>query len=250
MKQIKLEVNSAPLLAAARQENRSWTKRLGDWGTYAAAAGTALAMSTNASADIIYSGVQDVAATLIHESNVNTLQTAVFAVAGVMERANVVHDRSLNGGFGFAQIGATNPAHRLLFATTGVGQAKLYTLGQPILGGHDPNALLRSHTPIGAINGQWGPGTVTGFAGFKSAPTGDLGWIRVKVFDRNSDAYPDEVEIIDSAYNNVPGAAIYAGQGIPSPVPEPSGTAALSLLGAGAAGLLAWRRRRAEKPAK
>ena len=249
MKQIKPEVNSAPLLAATCQENRSWTKRLGDWGTYAAAAGTALAMSTNASADIIYSGVKDVAATLTHESNVNTLQTAVFSVAGVMERANVSHERSLNGGFGFAQILATNHARRLLFATNGTAEAKLYTAGQPILGG-EGNGLLRTHTGLGGgIRGAWGPGTVTGFVGFKSAPTGDLGWIRVKVFDRNSDAYPDEVEIIDSAYNNVPGGAIYAGQGIPSSAPEP-GTAALSLLGAGAAGLLAWRRRRAEKPAR
>jgi len=86
---------------------------------------------------------------------------------------------------------------------------------------------------------------VSGFVGIKGDQifTGDLGWIQVKVFDRNADGYPDELEIVSWAYNNVPGAPIAAGEtGV---TPEP-GTAALGLLAAGAAGLLAWRRRRAQ----
>ena len=36
-------------------DNGTWKQRLGNWGAYAAAAGAALAMSTNASASIIFS---------------------------------------------------------------------------------------------------------------------------------------------------------------------------------------------------
>jgi MYXO-CTERM domain-containing protein len=83
---------------------------------------------------------------------------------------------------------------------------------------------------------------VPGYVGFQTN-NGDLGWIKIEVLDRRGEDYPDGVEAIDWAYNNVPGAGINAGQ-TPSPsVPEPD-SRALALLGMGAAGLLTWRRRR------
>jgi hypothetical protein len=85
---------------------------------------------------------------------------------------------------------------------------------------------------------------------------GDLGWLDVKV---TSDAgFAEELELISWAYNNVAGAPIEAGEPIEagasieagqttevSATPEP-GTEALSLLALGAAGILAFRKRRNE----
>ncbi len=82
--------------------------------------------------------------------------------------------------------------------------------------------------------------TILGF----EAPNGDFGWLRVKVSDRNADGFIDQIAIIDDAYNNVAGASILAGQtSSSSPTPEPD-TKSLALLAAGAAGVLAFRRRR------
>jgi LPXTG-motif cell wall-anchored protein len=132
---------------------------------------------------------------------------------------------------------------RLSFATAG-DAAKRYLSGQTIKinGSKFPDANLRG-VDNGSAKGLFGPGTVSGFAGFRSTKTGDLGWIDVEVFDRSADGYPDQLEIISWAYNNVGGASIEAGQ--TSSTPEPN-TAALGLLAAGAAGLLALRRRRAQ----
>jgi LPXTG-motif cell wall-anchored protein len=61
--------------------------------------------------------------------------------------------------------------------------------------------------------------------------------VQVKV-ENNAAGFPVEGEILEFAYNSV------QFQGITTPTPEP-GAAALGLLASGAAGLLAWRRRRA-----
>jgi len=47
-------------LSAEPQDKAARKQHLGNWGTYAAAAGAALAMSTSASAEIMYSGIQDI----------------------------------------------------------------------------------------------------------------------------------------------------------------------------------------------
>ncbi|HEV2446441.1 MAG TPA: PEP-CTERM sorting domain-containing protein [Candidatus Sulfopaludibacter sp.] len=77
----------------------------------------------------------------------------------------------------------------------------------------------------------------------------DNGWLRIRVRDLNNDGVPDTVTLIDYAYNNLgryrgiyPGiAAIRAGVGVPGPEP---GSASMMLLAAGAAGVVAWKRRR------
>jgi LPXTG-motif cell wall-anchored protein len=210
-------------------------------------------MSTNASASIIYSGVQDITLTLANEGDVFTINAGNFSVAHVTEKA-VVADLApggVIGRIGSAFLASVNPTkQRLTFALTIAqpnGHPKFYNRGQAILiaGPVGPGATLRRRGDLNTLNnGPFGPGTVSGFVGFKSTQTGDLGWIDVKVFDRNSDGFPDEIEIIDSAYNNTPGGAINAGE-TTDPTPEP-GTAALGLLALGATGILALRKRRKE----
>ena len=81
--------------------------------------------------------------------------------------------------------------------------------------------------------------SATGFAGFQF-DDGEVGWIRLKWQDVNSDGYPDQLTAIDWAYNSTPGESILAGQ---TAVPEP-GSLSLALLAAGSAGVLALRKRR------
>jgi hypothetical protein len=115
--------------------------------------------------------------------------------------------------------------------------AKNYAPGALINGGDlsvSKTVLLDSNRG-GVARGQF-PLNETGFLGFETAG-GDLGWLEVQVLDRNSDGYPDEVNLVGYAYNTTSGGSIS------TPTPEP-GTAALGLLAGGAAGLLALRARR------
>jgi len=220
---------------------------MGNWIPYAAAAGAALAMSTNASASIIYSGPQNIPVT-IPTGDVNTQKIAQFSVAQVDEAVYLQNFTDIvSARAGSAALDFVTSTKRLAFARSGA-LAKLYNLGQAILmtGPVSARAVLRENN-IDEDGGAFGLGTVSGFIGFKSTHTGDLGWIDVKVFDRNSDGYPDELEILGSAYNSVSGGAIDAGE-TPS-TPEP-GTAALSLLALGASGILALRKRRQQVPVR
>jgi hypothetical protein len=100
---------------------------------------------------------------------------------------------------------------------------------------------------FGSGTGHFGVGTQTGFVGF-STKNGDLGWLRVKVETPVAGTkYPDSLEVIDGAYNDVAGQPITAGQTTSTPEP---GTAALGLLATGATGLLAWRKRRSASSAE
>ena len=93
------------------------------------------------------------------------------------------------------------------------------------------------------------PFSSPGFAGIAVKNGGQTyyGWLRLEVF-AGSGGYLDGLEVIDYAYNNVAGQSITAGEGASS-TPEP-GTAALSVLAAGALGIAALRRRRAELSVK
>jgi hypothetical protein len=228
----------------------------GNWGVYAAAAGAALAMSTNASAEIFYSGAEDVTVSVAVGGGP---ATQPFTVAGFNERLYVhnvaTHILGVRSGTGFASDVVSHrppPPNLQFFAAQSQGDAiaKAYALGHMITGGDasfGPGALLRQHTTINNV-GAFGPGTKSGFVGFKvssGALAGDLGWVQVKVSDAGSPTYPTEVEVLGWAYDDS-GAAIAAGDvGTPEP-----GTAALGLLAFGALGILALRKRRNELAAK
>jgi MYXO-CTERM domain-containing protein len=231
-------------------------QHLGNWGAYAAAAGAALAMSTNASAEIVYSGPVDLTVSVAVGGG---LATHPLSIAGVHQLLVVQNKISPNSGTALISNGLTHgpPPPELRFfgkESNGDNVARNYALAQEIAGGASVNSLgavLRVHN--GSNNaGAFGPGTVTGFVGFKvssGANTGDLGWVQVKVSDSGSPGYPNELEVIDYAYNNVAGTSIKAGDTGVSATPEP-GTAALGLLAFGALGVLALRRRRNEVAVK
>jgi hypothetical protein len=69
--------------------------------------------------------------------------------------------------------------------------------------------------------------------------------MRVEVSDTGSPSYPNELTVLDYAYDNTPGEAIDAGDTGTSATPEPD-SVALGLLALGASGILSWRRRRTE----
>jgi hypothetical protein len=110
-----------------------------------------------------------------------------------------------------------------------------------------------------ATRGQWQGYNVTGFAGAlflagsyqihgthsghpttTTVPLYDVGWLKIRIQDLNSDGIPDSIQLLQYAYNDAPFWGIRAGQ---TQTPEPA-TASMLLLAAGAAGVSAWKRRR------
>ena len=91
------------------------------------------------------------------------------------------------------------------------------------------------------LNGQ------SGFAGieFKEGGNTHYGWIRLHATIGPDNAVTETA--VDWAYNTVAGQEILAGQGVPTPEP---GTTSMALLAAGAAGLLALRKRRKQLAAE
>jgi hypothetical protein len=224
----------------------TWMKHIADWSAYAAAAGATLAMATNVSASII-TGTPD----LTDPSS----SQRVFNVGGDPEVLNLGGESNRTGMSAAAFINAPFLGDPKLHFVTSLGVAERYLAGQAILGigpVHTNVDLLFKTTNTRHTSrhgGNFGTGDASGFIGFVNQ-AGDLGWLDVKV---TSDAgFPEELELIRWAYNNVAGApieagaSIYAGQTTITPsAPEP-GTEALSLLALGAAGILAFRKRRKE----
>jgi hypothetical protein len=200
-------------------------------------------MSTRADAEVIFSGPVNLFATIPTTGFVIPVRED-FTIQGIEECLIVFNEEpGPNKRFGGASI--RNGSSRGLSFATANGSVKKYAPGQPILaqGPFTTAVYLRVHGPYAQINGPFGPGTVSGFIGFKNPVNNTLGWIQVKVFDRNSDSYPDQAEVIAWAYNNTPGGPIRAGE-----APEPS-SFSLALLALGASGLTTWRRRRAAQHA-
>jgi len=240
-----------------------------NWQLYAAVTGSAVAMATNASAEVIYSGLLNVTAAV---SSVKTgqylavsrniqLKNSHGANIGVGFNIEVDQDKftSRSAGartdhsvfrFGGALIKATEVD--FLLANDSV---KRLASGAKISGG--------SHTP-GSDNGfvtgnkfvvgrqstdgkrvTFGWSRTEGFAGFVFSTAGhqkDFGWVRLQ-YTVGVNTLINSLTVIDWGYQN-DGSAITAGNEGPTPgVPEPS-TGALALLAAGAAGVAALRRRR------
>jgi len=118
--------------------------------------------------------------------------------------------------------------------------------GEPFVGVFGANQFFFHETgyvegnPLTSTKGEWAR-SGTAFAGIRIQNGGShLGWIRIKLQASGSSGYVNEVTVIDWAYNEVSGASIGAGN---TGIPEPD-SKAMALLAFGAAGVLAWRKRR------
>jgi hypothetical protein len=258
-----LEAYSAAVDIAAPSGSRS--DRLGSWPIYAAAAGSALALSTSAAAGIIYSGIQNFTVSVTasapgYRFNSDYFTAGNFSAYPYLQAFHINAAPTIRiGGVGIAPYscgcstqffgGPYNglvsnfPLKNLSFGRTigtGLSNAttQLRSAGYlafkcqgsdlyPCYGGSDLDLQ------------PWGPSNVTGFAGFRT-PSGNFGWVRL--LWSSSAGFPNSITAIDWAVEDS-GAPIRAGQTISS-VPEP-GTMSMSLLAAGAAGILAWRKRKA-----
>lgn len=192
-------------------------------------------------------------------NSASTVQAATFGLGGAdifLQNASETHShtyRSVGAGVGGLKVFfQTFAPHRSRATALTNGFALKFNSGQSITGGFGkiPNGVLRrgfgrffgpgTDNNARSVRGRFGINT-TGIVGF-TVFGGDLGWMKIKIGDQNSDGYPDQLTILSYAYNTTPGAPITAGEA-PASSPEP-GTAALGLLAAGAAGILALRRRK------
>lgn len=243
---------------------------------YAAAAAAALTMAGAADASIIYSGVQNISvaidptvqATAATIYNVNSAapidmdgggtdfllsvgfagridgpSTAKYIGAGYLQAKNGAAFLGSPGGF---EVGGVNLAGGAtvgpggVFSAYGAGRLRVVSMGT-------------------TSTGNFASG-VTGFVGIKLG-SGNFGWIRLRLDNLgpnqpfttqltgggfppigSGQGFPDKVTVIDWAYDDS-GAPIHVADPT-SQVPEPS---SLFLLAGGAAGIAAFRRRKAER---
>jgi hypothetical protein len=223
------------LLLTIDNRDKSPTSHLGNWQVFATAAGAALAMSSTASAGIIYDLTPNVTASLASTGTAS----APFTVAGVKEKLLLRDRTATSGRHSSATIRGRVFNQTLIFEKNNGAVKRLAPYSAVSVQTNGTGGSLRDNSN-GRAGGRFGPGTVTGYVGFR-APNGDLGWLLVKVADTDGDGYVNEIQLLADAYNDVAGAPIAAGQTTDAPEP---GTAGLALLATGAAGLLAWRKRR------
>jgi len=247
-------------------------EKLANWRPYAAAAGSALAMASSASAGSLTYGTLNVVASITpfaSGTKLNSVNRPVNINVGSRTQMKNFTIRGAQLGIGLGsfrvpntQSGSANAFLQLFrngvngFVTKAGSLAKVAS-GAKISHGNvkflstDNNIGTRPGLGFeqgnhGMVSGPFKP-SQTGFAGFGIHTAGGndfYGWVRLEFMD--SPRGPDKVEAIDYAVSNVAGASINAGQeAASSAVPEPS-TSALALLAAGAAGVLALRRRKAQ----
>ena len=208
----------------------------------ATVAGSALALATNANAGIIYSGVQNLTVSLpnggpaVSSAALNGLapipwDIRVFnALRSGRSTASAQLHEVVGHGDAFMAMSSFSP-NALKLASGDVISA-----GKTFVNRSFP--LLRRKN-LASYTGAFLNSSV-GFVGIKFNLSGNahFGWIRLHVDIGPGTSITEKA--IDWAYNDVAGQQILAGQGA---TPEPS-TFSLGLLAAGAAGVLAWRKRR------
>ncbi len=234
-----------------------------NWQVYAAVTGSAVAMATNASASIIYSGIlnQKVAVKSAQTGSPGQLMTtAIKLKSGAGATIQV-------GFHAIAAQGNSGPSFKFGAAALKGSQVdfllkssfvKRLSSGAKISGGthtaQGHNGFVKNRTYAQSValrtirSGRpqsFGWSRTEGFAGFSFTTVTDhqkdFGWVRLE-FTVGSNALINGLTVIDWGYQNN-GAAITAGnEGVIS-APEPP-TADLALLALGAAGVTALRRRR------
>ncbi len=218
------------------KSNRSFTTTL---TTSAAATGALFALQHQADANIVYSGVQNLTASI--HGNGSSFPVipgldGMFLILGRSGGLPGLNNAGISGGLtpSFSPIGN--------YVLDGSKGLKKLASGFSITAVPHSNLSgnLVFYQRAAHIGGSWAK-SQTGFAAFQLA-NGDLGWIRMEWTNTLGDNGVDNLIAIDWAYNDQAGQAIKAGAGA---VPEP-GTAALLALAA-AGGAMVRRRREAGK---
>jgi len=215
-------------------------------------------MATNASAGVIYSNtpvslgpIANVGpSSMVDPSAKVQLKTAGGAPNGISFGVGLFQSGMNGSGSAFVK---DSTADKLLFLIpSGTNKlrklASMDRISTNLKGVWEANVVpLATQTATangGHNNHGWTAGNQTGFAAFKfstAAKGTDFGWVRLK-YTLGTNGLANAITAVDYAYDNT-GASILAGQKTSSATPEPS-TAALALLAAGAAGVVALRRRR------
>jgi hypothetical protein len=231
--------------------------RLSHWPVYAAAAGSALALSTSAMADIIHNpgGPPTIASATGNQTHTATNGLGGFGKATI----RAFHGSQLLPSVSSGQLElGINGGKVLVNASSNVLRLPF---GAPISGSARSGLrLLRSsrfdntvfvsattNSPAHTVTRRSVGGTFTGthYAGFL-LPNGDPGWLKIAVSNGGSFGVPDQVEILDWALA-INGESITAGEtqspGGGTSAPEP-GSLALSLLALGSVAVLELKRRR------
>jgi hypothetical protein len=219
-------------------------RRAGNWPIYAAATGSALAMATGASASII-SGVYPGSGIAV---NPGGPVSQVGLIPGLSVKLHALSNKGASVSTHTAALQLLASHENIFFSGLYSDQAKKFKLGSPI--GTPGEASHVGHTEnvqrffLGSGSGNFASGQV-GFVGLSFANLGntDYAWIELEFTDKGGFPYfLDALAFgVDTDPGQLPGS-FEAGQTGPS-APEP-GTMSLAILAAGAAGVMALRRRR------
>ncbi len=251
--------------AVAKSPRQDLRERWRNWAIYAAATGAALAGASAASADIVYSGPQDISSF----PRPGELAAVDGHFVSFFERQLTTHHEAASCSFGICHPSLNLVRQTAFFMRSTndlVGPVGIKGAISPVLptSGNFParfptraTTLFVSHLVTHAASSRIGPTRkpFTSFFGVEMISrtskgaiipgSEKLGWIRVGF---NQNTIPATITIYGWAYNT--DGPINAGETAPGvyvgpigAVPEPS-TLPIMLLAAGAAGVLAWKRRR------
>jgi hypothetical protein len=231
----------------ATQPGGRTDRRSRNWLLYTTAVGSALAMTTDAGAQIIYHSGSPVTlkAPLLGGTSSAPipigpgfdLQAALFTSFGFVGLAGHGNAKMLLSG---SVVRRLSSGAKISGGSSAFGPGQHYVKAANTSGGFQTGAFAASQPGFAGIEFNTG-GRGTSY--FPALPELHYGWIRL-VYD--GIPLSGSITAIDWAYDLTPNEAVTAGQTTSvqtDPTPEP-GTAALSLLAMGAAGILAWRRRK------
>jgi hypothetical protein len=240
------------------------------WHVYAAVTGATMAMVTNASAGVIYSGTLDttVAVASVQRGSAEKASNKHIAIGtfgAIHVGFNISVAQANTSALRFGGVGMyVMPASHIDFLWSS-GNVRRLSSGTKISANlatrsNSENGFLAvPHNPVANLSNStaatsrhrivhrtdgWALSSATkGFAAFKfkNGAQTDYGWVRLQYTVGANDLI-NSITVIDWGYATG-GVSINAGQGIPPAAPEPS-TKALMILAAGAAGVAALRRRR------
>lgn len=218
-------------------------RRAGNWPIYAAATGSALAMATGASASII-TGVYPGSGISVNPVGPTT---HVGLIPGLSVKLHAQSNKGLNASTRSIGLQVEASFENIFFSGYS-DQAKKFGLGSPIGTAAEAHKVGNIENIqrffLGSASGNFASGKPA-FVGLSFANLGntDYAWIELEFTDNGGfPFYLDALAFgVDTDPGQLPGS-FAAGQTGPS-APEP-GTMSLAILAAGAAGVIALRRRR------